>query len=129
MMKIFTKLLHKASISNRNRKISEICNRHGIKNYDISEDGCVNVNGDVWLFLRNISTIPLKFGYVSGNFNCFTNNLDNLEGSPIKVDGNFYCNNNNLKDLKGSPEWVGGNFNCQNNNLTNLKGSCWIYVV
>jgi hypothetical protein len=38
-------------------------------------DGTVDVNGDVNLFNRKLSKIPLKFGRVTGNFNCQNNNL------------------------------------------------------
>jgi len=65
----------------------------------------------------------VRFGKVSGSFNCYRNNLTSLEGAPQKVRGKFWCSENKLTSLEGGPQEVGGNFYCDNNNLTSLKGS------
>ena len=65
----------------------------------------------------------IKFGKISGNFDCHDNQLTSLEGAPEKVGGSFHCYNNQLTSLNGAPESVGSNFLCMNNQLTSLAGS------
>ena len=86
------------------------------------KDGVYNVKGSVNL-IKRVEKLPVKFGIVTGDFNCSYNNLTSLKGSPTHVDGGFYCNNNKLTSLEGCPSYVGGNFYCNNNNLTSLEGS------
>jgi hypothetical protein len=115
-----------------------------IKNYIINSDLSVDVNGDVDLYDKKLTSILVKFNIVygnfkcpynqltslqgapkevGGNFNCAVNQLTSLQGAPEKVGGNFYCGRNILTSLQGSPEKVGGNFNCYNNLLTSLQGA------
>jgi len=61
--------------------------------------------------------------YWDGDFNCDTNKLTNLIGSPQNVTVAFWCNDNNLTSLEGGPIKVGDGFYCQKNKLTNLIGS------
>jgi hypothetical protein len=110
--------------------IESICLKYGIKNYTINEeDGTIDVDGDVDLSGsifgggKNIDKLPLKFGKVTGNFNCSYNQLTSLEGSPSKVGGDFICYENKLTSLEGSPSEVGGSFYCYSNKLTSLEGS------
>jgi len=103
--------------------IEEICKKYDITNYNINEDGSVDVAVSVDLNDCKLTELPLKFGIVAGGFYCSNNELTDLKGSPKEVDGDFYCQYNNLTDLKGSPESIGGGFYCQYNNLTDLKGS------
>ncbi len=91
--------------------------------FTIGIDGLVNVKGGVNLSSKNLIKIPINFGFVTGDFNCFRNNLTSLVGSPIKVGGNLYCSVNQLTSLVGSPQVVRGNVNCSYNNLTSLVGS------
>ena len=86
------------------------------------KDGLYNVSGDIEL-IKKVDKLPIKFGKVTGSFDCYGNNLKSLDGSPISVGYNFDCYGNNLTSLKGSPNSVGGNFYCSRNNLTSLKGS------
>lgn len=65
----------------------------------------------------------IKFGTVTGTFDCSYNNLTNLEGAPIYVGGDFDCSYNKLTSLVGAPQEVGGSFSCIDNNLTSLIGS------
>jgi hypothetical protein len=102
--------------------IDSICKKYGIQNYTINGDGTVDVDGDVDLYNRGLTKLPLKFGKVSGNFYCQNNKLATLEGCPGKVGGNFWCQDNKLTTLEGCPGKVGGNFNCHNNKLTTLEG-------
>ena len=85
----------------------------------------MDVDGDVDLYEKRLTKLPLKFGYVSGNFHCGNNGLTSLEGAPKEVGGYFVCyfNNNKLTSLEGAPRKVGGDFACNDNKLTSLKGA------
>jgi hypothetical protein len=83
------------------------------------DNGLVDVHGDVYLVGLNLTEIPVKFGSVTGYFNCSSNELTSLKGSPSSV-GNFYCHFNKLTSLKGAPRSVLGTFECSNNQLNNL---------
>ena len=102
--------------------IEEICEKYTISNYTIKDDGTVDVDGSVYIDYCNLTKLPLKFGTVTGWFNCSRNLLTTLEGSPKRVFGTFTCNNNQLTSLEGGPETVGFKFICSSNNLTTLKG-------
>jgi hypothetical protein len=65
----------------------------------------------------------IRFGTVTGNFDCRTNQLTTLEGAPRTVEGNFWCNWNQLTTLEGAPRTVEGNFDCYSNKLTTLEGA------
>ena len=88
--------------------------------YEI-KDGLYNVKGDVELN-KKVEKLPVKFGSVTGYFNCSYNKLITLEGFPNYIGSNFYCDSNNLTSLEGCPTKVGGYFYCRDNNLTSLKG-------
>ena len=103
-------------------EIVSICKNHDIINYTINDDGTVDVDGSVYLDYCELTKLPLKFGTVTGWFNCSKNNLTTLEGSPKTVYGSFTCNNNRLTSLEGGPENVGFKFVCSINKLTTLKG-------
>ena len=98
--------------------ISLICKKYGIENYTINDDGTIDVNGDVNLWIKGLTELPLVFNKVSGNFSCSYNRLTRLKGCPRWVGGDFYCDFNDLKSLKFSPDYVGGDFNCGMNPLT-----------
>ena len=65
----------------------------------------------------------VKFGKVSGYFNCHHNRLTTLVGAPQSVGGDFWCYNNQLTTLVGAPKTVGGAFSCHRNQLTTLVGA------
>tara|TARA_B100001059_G_C17418586_1_gene372015 strand:+ start:128 stop:589 length:462 start_codon:yes stop_codon:yes gene_type:complete len=90
------------------------------------KNGVYNVKGDLDL-IKQVEKLPVKFGIVTGNFDCHSNNLTSLEGAPKKVGGEFWCDYNNLTSLEGAPKQVGGYFDCCNNNLTSLEG-CPKYI-
>jgi hypothetical protein len=110
-------------LNESNQDIDSICQKYGIKNYNINQDGTIDVNGGVDLSYEKLTELPLKFRNVSGNFLCHYNELTSLEGSPISVGGCFYCYNNQLATLEGSPQSVGDDFDCSHNQLISLKGS------
>jgi hypothetical protein len=102
--------------------IDSICRKYGITNYTVHPDGTVDVDGDVDLYEKKLTRLPIKFGKVSGSFWCSSNELTTLEGCPSSVGGHFYCDNNQLTTLKGGPKEVGGSFFCSRNKLTTLEG-------
>ena len=107
---------------NNEQEIIDICKKYNIENYTINSDGSIDVDGDVNISIRGLTEIPLKFNNVYGNFNCHSNKLTNLLGSPKYVGGWFDCFNNQLTTLIGGPERVGGSFKCTYNQLTTLIG-------
>jgi len=116
-------------------EIDSICKKYNIVNYTINDDGTVDVDGDVNLrnvtvnvkgeygFYKGLTKLPLKFGSVTGYFDCSYNQLNTLEGGPKEIGGNFICSYNQLTTLEGGPIHVGGNFDCSDNKLTTLEGA------
>ena len=68
--------------------------------------------------LPDLSTVTVK-----GDFDCFNNQLTNLNGCPQNVGGDFICSANQLISLVGAPQSVGRDFFCRINKLTNLVGA------
>jgi hypothetical protein len=102
------------------KEVIELCDQYRIKKYTISKDVdgyYIDVYGDVRLNSFGVSSIPIRFGYVSGGFYCYNNSLTSLKGCPNKVGGVFDCDNNLLTSLEGCPINVGGNFYCHGNYL------------
>jgi hypothetical protein len=110
--------------------IDSICSHYSIKKYTINPDGSVDVHGDVNFHDKKLNKIPLRFGNVSGSFNCSLNLLTSFEGVPVTVGGTFDCYDNRLSSLDGSPTYVGGNLFCDYNHLTSTySGDIDIEVV
>jgi hypothetical protein len=107
----------------KNSTTEEILNHLSIEKYKINEDGSVDIKGSVDLRFLQLNKIPLKFKNVTGNFNCYNNQLTSLEGAPQTVGGNFNCQDNQLISLEGAPQTVGGDFYCDDNQLTSLEGA------
>ncbi len=99
-----------------------LLNYYSIGNYNINDDGTIDVDGDVILIDRHLVEMPFKFGKVTGDFNCSGNSLESLKGSPYEVGGDFNCSDNYLINLEGSPDEVGGTFDCSYNALKSLDG-------
>jgi hypothetical protein len=90
----------------------------------INPDGTVDITGDCSLKSdKKVNQLPVKFGKVSGNFDCSHNQLTSLVGAPQSVGGYFDCGYNKLTSLIGAPQSVGGYFSCHRNQLTSLVGS------
>jgi len=106
----------------------EFCQTY-LKNYTINPDGTIDVNGGVNLShkLGDMEKLPVKFGKVSGYFDCGKSILTTLEGCPSYVGDSFDCGWNNLTTLEGCPKYVGGYFNCHSNKLSTLE-HCPNYV-
>ena len=105
-------------------RIDQICKKYKIRNYAINSDGTIDVDDSVYLGEMKLQILPLKFGKVTGGFNCFSNALSTLEGAPHTVGGNFACGRNpELHSLVGGPSKVGGNYSCYDCTLTSLVGA------
>lgn len=88
-----------------------------------SETGLVDVEGSFDCSEQDISDFKgIKFGRVTGDFDCSFNKLTTLEGAPLSVGSSFSCSGNNLSSLGGCPQEVGENFRCSYNNLSSLSG-------
>ena len=70
-------------------KTIEICATYSIRNYSINPDRSIDVDGNVNLFRRSLTELPIQFGTVTGSFNCVDNVLTSLHGSPKYVGGDF----------------------------------------
>jgi hypothetical protein len=71
----------------------------------INSDGTVDIEGHCELRKdKKVNQLPVKFGKVSGKFDCENNQLTSLEGAPQSVGSNFYCYNNQLTSLDGAPQ-------------------------
>ena len=75
----------------------------------------VNVKNDVHLEELGLKEIPITFGTVGGEFNCFDNNLTSLKGCPRIVGDCFNCSCNDLSSLEDCPQKVDGYFFCFDN--------------
>jgi hypothetical protein len=106
------------------QEIKDLCSEYGIRNYQIRDDGSIDVNTNVNLGSGGLEQLPLTFNVIKGNFECGVNNLTTLEGCPKKVlNGQFGCSYNILTSLEHSPEIVEGNFSCRYNyHITSLEG-------
>ena len=86
----------------------------------------VNFDGNINLSYKGLSEILVKFGHVSGDFECQSNELTSLDFAPEFVGGCFNCSNNNINDFDNIPiKHVEGNFyayGADPDKLSKLKG-------
>jgi hypothetical protein len=75
------------------KEIGEWLHSRDIYDYDIC-DGVVHVVRGVYISGIKLTSIPVQFGYVGGDFHCTHNWLESLEGCPSEVGGNFKCSDN-----------------------------------
>jgi hypothetical protein len=113
-------IFEKANVTDPIEIITKL-NRYKKVKYTLNKDNSIDVEGDVDLLHRNLTEMPVKFGKVTGNFNCSSNELTSLKGCPITVTGDFYCSFNKLTSLKHGPITVSGDFYCFRNQLTSLE--------
>ena len=89
-----------------------------------SQTGLVNVDGDFNCSNEKLVDMHgVKFGRVSGRFDCSFNKITSLEGAPSEVGTDFFCLDNRLTSLIGSPRKINGTYYCYDNRLTSLEGS------
>jgi hypothetical protein len=116
------KHLRKYKIFESNTEIDTICEKYNIKNYTINSDNSVDVDGDVDLYDEKLTSIPLNFNIVNGNFDCGWNYLTSLKGCPVRVGNGFSCYNNQLTSLQYSPQYMeNGDFSCRSNKIESLQ--------
>lgn len=87
----------------------------------IHPNGVVDVHSNVDISNKQLTSIPIQFGIVSGEFLCNRNKLTSLKGSPTKCKA-FYCDENELTALEFAPSTIMGNFDFDNNYITSLIG-------
>ncbi len=104
------------------QEIIDICRKYNIEDYSINPDGSIDVEGDVYLYNMGLTKLPLKFNKVSGCFDCSSNKLTSLEGSPNDMGGDFDCYMNELKNLIGIGIVNGENIFCEDNPLETFEG-------
>jgi len=106
------------------KEIIDLCSEYDIENYQIRDDGSIDVDGDVDLHgrLGDLKQLPLTFNQVKGDFNCGGNNLTTLKECPKEVRGYFSCSENKLTSLEYSPKIVEEAFYCAYNYITSLEG-------
>ncbi|NBO23267.1 hypothetical protein EBU94_08025, partial [bacterium] len=67
------KLFENTSFPTDHEEIKKICEKYKIYNYNINDDGSVDVDGDVDLSNKELTRLPIRFGKVSGSFICSHN--------------------------------------------------------
>ena len=88
------------------------------------ETGLVDIDGSFYCSEQGLTDFKgVRFGTVSGYFDCDGNQLTSLVGAPESVGGDFFCSHNQLSSLDGAPESIGGGFYCRINQLTSLMGA------
>lgn len=85
------------------------------------KDGFVNINGNIWIHSKNLTSIPMKFGIVTGHFSCYDNQITSLKDSPYEVGGNFNINNNQISSFAYMPKKIGNCFYCERNQITSFE--------
>jgi len=103
-------------------EVIQVCKKYKIIDYTINDDLSIDVDSYVRLDSKNLEYLPLRFNYVSGDFNCSFNKLKTLEGCPQTLGKSFFCNDNKLESLEGCPQIVNDDFDCSDNYLITLKG-------
>jgi hypothetical protein len=87
------------------------------------ETGLVDIDGSFNCSEQELTDFKrVRFGTVSGYFDCDSNQLTSLDGAPERVGLSFHCYNNQLTSLVGAPEKVDRGFYCGGNQLTSLDG-------
>jgi hypothetical protein len=120
---IYSELGIPESTFSKHKEIVEFKETYGIQgDYTINEDGSIDVDGNVILTSKKINKLSMKYGKVSGDFDCSGVGLTTLECAPHTV-RRFNCAYNELENLKFAPSLVGENFICMGNNLTSLEGA------
>ena len=108
---------------NNKQDIINWLDKYEIINYTINEDLSVDVDGNVWLYEKNLTEIPVKFNIIKGHFNCNYNQLTSTNFFPKEICSSFNCYNNNLKNLNDFPKIVTGSLSFDKNpKLKNING-------
>jgi len=76
--------------------LNKVC--MGIGKWKLNSDGKVDVDGSVDMIDMDLTEIPVKFGRVEGDFNCFGNKLTTLKNCPTSIGRKLFFGENNLTD-------------------------------
>ena len=83
--------------------------------WSVNSEGLVDVWGGFWCHDLGLEDfLGIRFGKVSGDFDCYDNQLRTLEGSPRVVGGSFYCFGNPFISLEGAPKVIKDSFYFKN---------------
>ncbi|MCP4215703.1 MAG: hypothetical protein GY765_13700 [bacterium] len=107
----------------KKEEITAVLDELEVRNYNVADDGIVDVEGTVDISFKDLAEIPVQFGRVKGDFNCSNNRLTTLKGAPMSVGISFFCHKNSLQSLVGGPAEVGKAYVCNENQLTTLHGA------
>jgi hypothetical protein len=105
-------------------KIKKWLDQQEIKNYTIRPDGIVDVEGNVNLRGRNLTTLPVQFGKVTGYFNCKHTTLTSWYGVPQYIGNDFMIWDTHIISLSGVDKiikHIDGRFVC-NEASTHILG-------
>ena len=72
-----------------------------IRDYNILDNLVVDVKGSVDLESTDRTILPVQFGYVDGNFDCYGSALKSLRGFPNRIGGNLYLYDSHIYSLHG----------------------------
>jgi hypothetical protein len=131
------KTLHYQELYVLKQKVKTQCKNLGIENYTINDDGTVDVNGNLNIYLTRDKVKKDEQHNILINFNKINGDVDiNLQWRKAgragkgqlpftfnEVTGNFHANHNMLETLIGCPKKVGGCFDVRSNRLNTLEGS------
>jgi hypothetical protein len=119
------KLFEEQETTELTQEQAEWLNQYTKGTWDLNPDtGLVDIDGSFNCHAGDLIDFNgIRFGKVTGDFDCSYNQLFSLDGAPKEVGGDFECDENMLDNLEGAPESVGGYFTCNSNQLTSLKGS------
>lgn len=92
------------------------------------QTGLVDINGSFSCAVyfptpKNKALHGIRFGNVTGSFDCSSCYLLSLEGTPRTVGVDFECSNNPLDSLEGGPLEVGRDFKFYATKVTSLEGA------
>lgn len=112
-------------------KVTERCKKLGLTNFEVSDDGTVNVYDNVYIQGDDRKSqikdgkLKIKFGVVTGSFRLGNVKIESLEGCPHTVHGNFALNDTQgIKNLIGMPQDLRGDLSLYRlNDLTSLEGA------
>ncbi len=106
----------------KNISLKSKLKKFDISDYQLNENGSIDVNEDVDLVNADLNEIPFKFNKIYGFFIIYDNYLESLKNCPKWIEQGFNCSNNQLTSLEFGPEYANGEYYCDRNKLITLKG-------
>ena len=92
---------------NNRKAIKKWLDEYKIKKYKINDDMTVDVNGNVDLFGKQLTEIPIKFNIVTRCFNCSFNRLTTLiDIEYIDIEDKLCCSNNSYTSFEHWPKRI-----------------------